>query len=65
MLSEWWPQRDASALDFFTVMAMAMARLQWASHSIPRVRAITPMQLQAVIFQRRPVEASAETHGKT
>jgi hypothetical protein len=57
MLSEWWPKRDAPTLDLFTVMAMAMARLQWASDSVPRVRAITPMQLQAVTFQRAPVAA--------
>ena len=57
MLSEWWPKRDTLTLDFFTVMAMAMAQLQWTSHYIPRVRVITPRQLQAVTFERAATAA--------
>jgi hypothetical protein len=64
LLSESWPERSASTLDFFTVMAMAMARLQWASYSIPPVKVITPLQLQAVIFQRA-TQASHHRDNKT
>jgi hypothetical protein len=53
ILAEWFQeQKSQVALDFYTIMAIAIARLQWAAAAFPRIKSIEPMSLTAITFSR-------------